>query len=71
MRVTGFYWIGSASHFVVRFLVDECVGSVPAKRILSPLSSSLSVGDRCKVKWTDGQYEAIVLAKGMPVPCLV
>ena len=56
--------IGSCSHFVVRFLLDECISTVLAKQIISPAPSSVSVGKRCTVKWTDGDYEAIVLATG-------
>ena len=57
--------IGSCSHFVVRFVLDECISTIPAKRIVSPAPSSVTVGDSCTVKWTDGQYEAVVLATGM------
>ena len=54
----------AALYFVVRFLVDECISSVSVKRVLSPPPSSISVGDKCRVKWTDGDYEAIALVKG-------
>ena len=57
--------IGSCSHFVVRFVLDECISTIPAKRIVSPAPSSVTVGESCTVKWTDGQYEAVVLATGM------
>ena len=56
---------GSCSHFVVRFVLDECISIIPAKRIVNPTPSSITVGESCTVKWTNGQYEAVMLDTGM------
>ena len=48
-------------------MLDECISTLPAKRIVSPAPSSITAGDSCTVKWTDGQCEAIVLATGLLV----
>ena len=45
--------------------MDGCIRSIPVKRVLSPSLSSIFVGDKCTVRWMDGEYEATVLAKGM------
>ncbi len=50
---------GTATHFVVQFLVDECISSVAAKRILNLPPSSISVGDKRTVRWTDSNYVAM------------
>ena len=57
--------IGSCLHFVVRFVLDEYISTIPGKRIVNPAPSSITVGESYTVKWTDGPYEAVVLATGM------
>lgn len=60
-----FAFVGLPAYFVVKFLVDDCVSSVPANRIVEPPAAAISVGENCTVKWTDGDYKANVLAKGV------
>ena len=49
--------------WVVRFLEDKSVASVPLKTILEPAHERLRVGAECTVRWSDGLlYEASVLA---------
>ena len=54
-----------ASYFVVKFKTDSCVSAIPSKRVVSPPIECVEEGTDCTVKWTDGLYEATVMAKGM------
>ena len=50
---------GTSGYFVIRFSVDQCVS---AKMIMEPPAGTLSVGDACIVRWSDGcRYESQVL----------
>ena len=57
-----------AEYFVVRFTCDQAVSTVPAKMIVEPPSSTLKVGQQCKVEWKEKKsvetYDATVLAMG-------
>lgn len=67
IRVTSIYSspTDSVNYLVVKFVLDGCISSIPAKRILHPPPQAISIGDKCTVKWTDGNYGAVVLARGM------
>ena len=55
--------ITEPSHFVVKFLVDETVCVIPRKNVVSEIVPS--VGDKCDVKWSDGDIlTATLLAAG-------
>ena len=57
---------GAAGYFVIQFLVNKCVSYTPAKNVLEPPSGSLSEGDACVIRWSDGcRYEATVLREAV------
>ena len=54
--------IGSTGYFIVKFKVDDCVCAIPTKMVIEPPAGTLSIGDGCIVRWSDGcRYETTVL----------
>ncbi len=58
----------------MRFACDNAICTVPAKSIVDPPSSSLKVGQECKVEWREKDVtvlSAMVLAMGKCLACSV
>ena len=52
-----------ASHFLVKFDVDNCVCVIPRKHIIDP--GNLSVGGHCEVNWSSSEaLSATIIAMG-------
>ena len=52
-----------ASHFLVKFDIDDCVSVIPRKCIIN--LDNLSVGEHCEVSWNNSEVlDATILAMG-------
>ena len=56
-------YFSGASHFLVRFDIDDCLCVVVRKHVMNP--DNLNVGDNCQVKWNGSELlNATVIAMG-------